>query len=76
MSSLYDELFPHFPSSQFAHVGLDETFDLGEKVVCVPLALNGTGKGRSAKACEQEGKNNVYLYFFNKVTPPHGLFIG
>jgi hypothetical protein len=28
VSRLYDELFPHF-SSSLAHVGLDETFDLG-----------------------------------------------
>lgn len=29
MQSLYEELFPHFPHTILAHVGLDETFDLG-----------------------------------------------
>jgi hexosaminidase len=46
VSSLYDELLPHFSSRQF-NVGCDETFDLGQ--------------GRSAEACAQRGTTRVYL---------------
>ena len=34
VSSLYDELFPHFRSSTLAHVGLDETVDIGTSDTC------------------------------------------
>ena len=55
LASLYDELLPQFRSRRF-NVGLDETFDLG--------------RGRSAEACRERGKPNVYLDFLRQV---HGL---
>jgi hexosaminidase len=48
VSSLYDELLPHF-SSKMINVGCDETFDLG--------------KGKSRSACEARGIGRVYLDF-------------
>ena len=48
MQELYDELLPHFRSSQF-NIGCDETFDLGQ--------------GKSIEDCEQKGKGRVYLEF-------------
>ena len=55
LSDLFDQLLPHFSSRQF-NVGLDETFDLGQ--------------GRSAEACRERGKTEVYLDFLNQI---HGL---
>ena len=52
LTSLYDELLPHFSSRQF-NVGFDETFDVGQ--------------GRSKAACEQVGVGRVYLEFLLKV---------
>src|SRR4030043_517319 len=52
LTSLYDELLPHFSSRQF-NVGFDETFDVGQ--------------GRSKTACEQFGVGRVYLEFLLKV---------
>jgi hypothetical protein len=52
ISSLYDELLPHFSSHQM-NVGCDETFDLGQ--------------GRSKDACVQLGIGHVYLDFLLKV---------
>lgn len=52
ISSLYDELLPHFRSRLF-NVGLDETFDLGQ--------------GRSKQECEEKGVGRVYLDFLLKV---------
>ena len=52
LRDLYDQLLPHFSSHQF-NVGLDETFDLG--------------MGRSKEACEQRGKERVYLEFLLKI---------
>eukprot|EP00055_Hartaetosiga_balthica_P018148 m.129405 g.129405 ORF g.129405 m.129405 type:complete len:1346 (+) comp9460_c0_seq10:42-4079(+) len=49
VSSLFDELFPNFRSSTLAHVGLDETVDLG--------------LGRSKEACEERGNGDVYLQY-------------
>ena len=51
MSSLYDELFPHF-SSTFAHVGLDETIDVGE--------------GRSQALCREHGMSEIYLGYLRQ----------
>jgi hypothetical protein len=48
VTSLFDELLPHFSSRQF-NVGLDETVDLGQ--------------GRSADACRARGEGRVYLDF-------------
>lgn len=52
LASLYDELLPNFPSSNF-NVGCDETIDLG--------------KGRSKSACERLGDGQVYLDFLLKI---------
>jgi hypothetical protein len=52
IGSLYDELLPHFSSSQL-NVGCDETFDLGQ--------------GRSKEACTQMGTGRVYLDFLLKI---------
>ena len=52
MTSLYDELLPHF-SSRMINVGCDETFDLGV--------------GRSRVECERRGKGRVYLDFLLKI---------
>ena len=52
VTSLYDELLPHFTSKMF-NVGLDETFDLGQ--------------GVSQQVCEQRGIGRVYLDFLLKV---------
>ncbi|MCI0484908.1 MAG: beta-N-acetylhexosaminidase, partial [candidate division NC10 bacterium] len=52
LSDLYDQLLPHFSSSQF-NVGLDETLDLGQ--------------GRSAAACAQKGVEGVYLEFLGQI---------
>lgn len=52
LSDLYAQLLPHFTSAQF-NVGCDETFDLG--------------LGRSAAACEHQGKGLVYLNFLNQI---------
>ncbi len=52
VTELYDQLLPHFTSRQF-NVGLDETFDLG--------------MGRSKAACEEQGKERVYLDFLQKI---------
>lgn len=51
VSSLYDELFPHF-SSTFAHVGLDETIDVGE--------------GRSQALCQEHGMSEIYLGYLRQ----------
>ena len=52
LTSLYDELLPHF-SSRLFNVGCDETFDLG--------------KGRSADECARLGTGRVYLDFLLKL---------
>lgn len=52
VTSLYDELLPHFSSRQF-NVGCDETVDLGQ--------------GRSAEACRARGEGRVYLDFLLKI---------
>ena len=52
LTSLYDELLPHFSSKQF-NVGCDETFDLG--------------LGRSRAECERVGAGRVYLDFLLKI---------
>lgn len=52
LEELYDELLPHFTSSQF-NVGCDETFDLGQ--------------GKSKKVCEEKGTGRVYLEFLLKI---------
>lgn len=52
VSSLYDELLPHFSSRMF-NVGCDETFDLGQ--------------GRSRAACAQRGMEQVYLDFLLEI---------
>jgi len=52
LTSLYDELLPHFSSKQF-NVGCDETFDLG--------------LGRSKAECERVGTGRVYLDFLLKI---------
>ena len=52
IAELYDELLPHFSSSQF-NVGCDETFDLGY--------------GKSKEICERLGKGRVYLEFLLKI---------
>ncbi len=48
ISSLYDELLPHF-SSRMINVGCDETFDLGQ--------------GQSKEEVERRGAGRVYLDF-------------
>lgn len=48
VTSLFDELLPHFSSRQF-NVGCDETVDLGQ--------------GRSSEICKQRGEGRVYLDF-------------
>lgn len=52
LEDLYEQLLPHFSSRQL-NVGLDETFDLGA--------------GRSAAACAERGKQEVYLEFLRRV---------
>ncbi|MBO8160509.1 MAG: family 20 glycosylhydrolase [Thermosipho sp. (in: Bacteria)] len=52
LSSLYEELLPHFRSKKF-NVNCDETFDL-----CL---------GKSKKLCEKYGKGRVYLDFVLKI---------
>jgi hypothetical protein len=52
ISSLYDELLPHFTSRLF-NVGLDETHDVGQ--------------GRSKDICAQLGAGKVYLDFLCKI---------
>jgi hypothetical protein len=52
VSSLFDELLPHF-SSRTVNIGCDETFDLGQ--------------GKSKALCEQIGKHRVYLDFVLKI---------
>ena len=52
LKDLYDQLLPHFNSSQF-NVGLDETFDLGV--------------GRSSEICTTKSKGEVYFEFFQKI---------
>lgn len=52
VSSMYDELLPHFSSRQL-NVGCDETFDLG--------------LGRSREACDRLGTGRVYLDFLLKI---------
>jgi hypothetical protein len=49
---LYDELLPHFTSTQF-NVGCDETFDLGQ--------------GRSAAECARRGTERVYLDYLLQI---------
>lgn len=55
LAGLYDELLPSF-RSRLVNVGCDETFDLG--------------LGRSRTACEERGRERVYVDFLNRV---HGL---
>lgn len=50
--SLYDELLPHFSSSQF-NVGCDETVDLG--------------RGRSKALVEEKGEGRVYFDFLMEI---------
>ncbi len=52
LRSMYDELLPHFSSSQF-NVGCDETIDLGQ--------------GRSKDVCAEQGKGRVYLDFLMQI---------
>lgn len=52
LSSLYDELLPHFRSKLF-NVGLDETVDLG--------------RGRSKAECDERGVGRAYLDFLKKI---------
>ncbi|MBE0699604.1 MAG: family 20 glycosylhydrolase [Anaerolineaceae bacterium] len=52
ITSLYDELLPHFNSRQF-NIGCDETIDLG--------------KGASREICAQRGTGRVYLDFILKL---------
>jgi len=52
LDDLYAQLLPNFHSRWF-NVGLDETFDLGQ--------------GRSAAACAERGRTEVYLAFLNQV---------
>lgn len=52
LSSLYDELLPHFSSRQI-NVGCDETFDLGQ--------------GRSKARVAEVGAGRVYLEFLLKI---------
>jgi hypothetical protein len=52
LAGLYDELLPSFRSRLF-NVGCDETFDLG--------------LGRSRAACEEQGREQVYVDFLNRV---------
>jgi hexosaminidase len=52
LRKLYDELLPHFSSSNF-NVGCDETWDLG--------------RGQSHDLCERKGKGRVYLDFLKKI---------
>jgi hypothetical protein len=52
ISSLYDELLPHF-TSRMINVGCDETWDLGQ--------------GQTRAACEARGKGRVYFDFLMKV---------
>jgi hexosaminidase len=52
LRELYDELLPHFSSSNF-NVGCDETWDLG--------------RGQSRALCERNGKGRVYLDFLKKI---------
>ena len=52
MTSLFDELLPHFTSKTF-NVGCDETFDLGQ--------------GRSRAECDRLGTGRVYVDYLRKV---------
>ena len=52
VTSLFDELLPHFTSKMF-NVGCDETFDLGQ--------------GRSRAECDRLGTGRVYLDYLRKV---------
>ena len=52
VTSLYDELLPHFTSRQL-NVGCDETFDLGQ--------------GRSKHECERRGAGRVYLDYVRSI---------
>ncbi|MBN2560170.1 MAG: family 20 glycosylhydrolase [Phycisphaerae bacterium] len=52
VSSLYDQLLPHF-SSRLFNVGCDETWELGQ--------------GRSKRACRRRGVGRVYLDFLLKI---------
>lgn len=52
VSSLYDELLPHF-SSRMVNVGCDETFDVGQ--------------GRSRELCATQSAGRVYLDYLLKV---------
>ncbi|EGD79073.1 hypothetical protein PTSG_02041 [Salpingoeca rosetta] len=53
ISSLYSELFPNFTSSSLAHVGLDETVDIGQ--------------GVSHDDCARDGPGAVYLAYLQEV---------
>lgn len=52
VTDLLDQLLPHF-ASEFVSVGCDETFDLG--------------RGRSQKACTEQGTHAVYLDYLGRV---------
>ena len=52
LSSLYDDLLPHFQSELF-NVGCDETFDVGQ--------------GRNKEICEERGVHRVYLDFLLEI---------
>jgi hypothetical protein len=52
VTSLFDELLPHFTSKLF-HVGCDETFDVGQ--------------GRSRAECDRLGVGRVYVDFVRKI---------
>lgn len=60
MSGLYRELLPHFPSSSFVHVGLDETVDVGS--------------GRSRAITEEVGAEAVMLDYLLKVSSIARMF--
>ncbi len=52
LDDLFEQLLPNF-TSRLVNVGLDETFDLGT--------------GRSAQACAERGKEEVYLDFLREI---------
>jgi len=53
MRQLYNELVPHFPSSSYLHVGLNETKDVG--------------LGRSKKFVDEYGSAQIFMEYLHKI---------
>lgn len=66
LAGLYDELLPCFRSRRF-HVGLDETFDLGQGRSAEAIAAEAERLGAAASADAESARGRIYLDFLKRI---------